>query len=99
MKLLLNCQYRYEFNPVERLWSMLKSKYRAILLDKMLKNPDPKATPLKDTMFEVFTMIYVSQAIPRFIKKALGMLRREANAVRRCNDIKELDDYKRSENE
>ena len=60
IKPLLNTQYRYEFNPVERLWSMYKANFRAILLDKMLKNPDPKDTPLKDAMLETFTMTDVS---------------------------------------
>ena len=83
MQLVLNTQYKYEFNPVERLWSMYKSKFRALLLDKMLQNPEPKATPLVDAMFETFTMTDVSKAVPRFIRKALHILRREANTIRR----------------
>ena len=83
IKLVLNTQYRYEFNPVERLWSMYKTKFRAILLDKMLQNPDPKSTPMVDAMLETFAMTDVSSAIPRFIWKALHILRREANDIRK----------------
>ena len=39
---------------------MYKAKFRAILLDKMLQNPDPKATPMADAMLETFTMTDVS---------------------------------------
>ena len=57
----------------------------------MLKNPGVKATPLKDVLLETFTMVDVSESIPRFIKKAQRILRREANMIRRKNGIEELD--------
>ena len=44
--------------------------FRAILLDKMLKFPDSKATPLLDALRETFYMTDISESIPRFIKKA-----------------------------
>ena len=39
-------------------------------------------------------MTEVSELIPKIIKKAQGMLRRDANAIRNENEIKELDDDK-----
>ena len=44
---VFNVAYRFEFNAIERLWALYKRNYRAILLDKMLKNPAPKDNPLK----------------------------------------------------
>jgi len=41
--------------------------------------------PLLEALHETFLMTDVSQSIPRFIKKALGMLRRDANEIRREN--------------
>ena len=38
-------------------------------------------------------MTDVSESIPKFIKKAMGMLRRDANALRKENEMKELEDY------
>jgi hypothetical protein len=43
-------------------------------------------------LFETFTGTQVEESIPRFIKKALGMLRRDANDIRRANDDQELSD-------
>ena len=73
---------------------MYKQKYRPILLNKMLQFPSNKATPLKDALLETFAMTEVSELIPKIIKKAQGMLRRDANAIRNENEIKELDDDK-----
>ena len=49
-----NVGYRYDFNPCERLWAMYKQHYRKVLLQKMLADPHPKDTPLKDALFETF---------------------------------------------
>ena len=38
-------------------------------------------------------MTDVSESIPKFIKKAMGMLCRDANALRKENEMKELEDY------
>jgi hypothetical protein len=35
-------------------------------------------------------MTDVSESIPRYIKKALGIIRRDANEIRRANSINEL---------
>jgi len=35
-------------------------------------------------------MTDVSESIPRFIKKAMGILRRDANAIRNENEMNEL---------
>jgi len=37
-------------------------------------------------------MTNVKEPIPKYIKKALGILRRDANEVRRANGEQELDD-------
>ena len=60
----------------------------------MLRGAGVKEQVLKDSLFE--TLCYkekeVKQSIPRFIKKALGMLRRDANMIRRQNEEEELSD-------
>ena len=65
-----NVAYRFEFNPCERLFAQWKRYYRLILLDKMLKGPMPKDTPMKDAMNEVFKMLDTNELIPKIIKKA-----------------------------
>ena len=79
---------------MERLWGQWKQNYRALLLDMMLKGPGAKDTPLKDALNETFLMTDVSESIPRYIKKAIGMLRRDANELRRANGEKELTEVK-----
>ena len=56
----------------------------------MLKGPRKQDTPLKDALFETFNYTDVTESIPRYIKKALGMLRRDANEIRKQNGEKEL---------
>ena len=51
---IYNVAYSYTFNPVERLWAYWKHYFRAILLEKMLKCPDAKSSPLKDALLETF---------------------------------------------
>ena len=67
-----NVSYRFEFNPVERLYAMLKNHHRKVLLTKMLDYPDPKSNPLKAALFQTFCekSSSVKVSIPRFIKKA-----------------------------
>ena len=48
----------------------------------MLDGADVRSTPLLDAMKETFKMTDVSESIPRYIKKAMGMLRRDANKIR-----------------
>ena len=61
--------------------SQYKMYFRRLLLEKMLADPGPKGMPLKDALFETmcFKSKDVSISIPKFVKKALGMLRRDAN--------------------
>ena len=59
----------------------------------MLKDPAPKDEPMKKAMNEVFYMLETSKLIPKIIKKAQRLLRREANEIRRANEIKEFSDY------
>ena len=54
---IMNVGYSYKYNPVERFWGQIKMHYRNVLLDKMLKDPGVKATPLKDALNETFTML------------------------------------------
>ena len=60
----------------------------------MLNDPHPKSTPLKDALYETFCAKQndVKISIPKFIKKSLGIIRREANAIRRENEEEELSD-------
>ena len=66
--------------------------FRRLLLEKMLADPGPKGMPLKDALFE--TMCHKSNdvkiSIPKFIKRALGMLRRDANGMRKLKGEEEL---------
>lgn len=50
----------------------------------MLKGAGVKEPVLKDALFETlcFKEESLKLSIPKFIKKALGMLRREANEIR-----------------
>ena len=59
--------------------------YRKLLLEKMLNDPGPKGYPLKDALFETCCAKDkdVNKSIPKFIKKSLGILRRDANEIRR----------------
>ena len=58
----------------------------------MLRGALVKEPVLKDALFETFCAKEkeVKESIPKFIKKALGMLRREANKIRRQNGKEEL---------
>ena len=51
----------------------------------MLDGPLPRDTPLKDALFETFCTLSkdVKESIPKYIHKALRILRREANEIRR----------------
>ena len=69
---IMNVSYRFEFNPCERLFAMWKQKYRLVLLEKMLKDLEPKDQPMKEAMSEVFYMLNQSypKMIPKIVKKA-----------------------------
>jgi hypothetical protein len=58
----------------------------------MLDEPGYKGTPLKEAVFETlcFKENAVKQSIPKFIKKSLGIIRREANQRRKENGEEEL---------
>ena len=58
----------------------------------MLKNPLYHETPMLDTMNEVFRWVDVSALIPKLVRKAQGILRRDANNVRRQYGMEELED-------
>ena len=68
--------------------------YRKLLLKKMLRDPGPKGSPLKDALFETLCKKEddVKISIPKFIRKALGMLRRDANSLRRQKGEELLED-------
>ena len=91
---IFNVAYRFEFNPCERLFSQYKNHFRKVLLRKMLETPDYKSTPLKDALFETFCdkAKEAKLSIPKFIKKALVIIRREANGIRKENEEEELND-------
>ena len=83
---ILNVAYRFEYNPCERMWSLIKHNYRQLLLDKMLQGAGVKSQPLKAALHEALVMTEVNKHIPKYIKKAMGMLRRDANHIRKQND-------------
>ena len=86
-----NVGYQYMLNPVERYWSLVKHYYRRILLDKMLKCPTAREQPMRDALRETFENVNATQSIPKFIRKAQHILRRQANAIRRERGLDELD--------
>jgi hypothetical protein len=53
----------------------------------MLNFPEAKSTPLKDAVFQTFSdkSNEVKLSIPKFIKKALRMIRNEGNEIRKEN--------------
>ena len=89
-----NVSYRFEFNPIERLWAMYKQYFRKALLKKMLDYPEAKSSPLKDALFQTFNdkLNEVKLSIPKFVKKALRMLRAESNEIRKEKGEEELQD-------
>ena len=60
----------------------------------MLAYPEAKSFPLKDALFQTFNDKFneVKLSIPKFIKKALKMLRTESNEIRKEKGEKELED-------
>ena len=68
--------------------------FRKVLLLKMLKGAHPNSKPLNDALFETFCEkeADTARSIPKFIKKSLGMVRRDANEIRKRNGDEELKD-------
>jgi hypothetical protein len=66
--------------------------FRKLLLEKMLYDPGPKGYPLKEALFETMCIKSedVKKSVPKFIKRALGMLRRDANEMRKEKGEQEL---------
>ena len=60
----------------------------------MLDYPEAKSFPLKDALFQTFNdkLNEVKLSIPKFVKKALTMLRIESNEIRREKGEEELQD-------
>ena len=60
----------------------------------MLDYPEAKSSPLKDALFQTFNdkLNEVKLSIPKFVKKALRMLRIESNEIRKEKGEKELQD-------
>ena len=49
-----NVPYHFQYNEaIEKYWALLKSKFRPLLLSKMLKTPRNKETPLADAVKQV----------------------------------------------
>ena len=90
---VFNVPYHFQYQPCERLFAMYKQYFRKRLLDEMLKDPSPKDTPLNDALHDTFNARFhqAQLSIPRFIKKALKLLRRHANEIRKENGEEELE--------
>ena len=91
---VFNVAYRFEFNPCERLFAFYKGYFRKVLLQKMLDYPEAKSTPLKEALFQTFCdkSEEVKLSIPKFIKKALRINRRESNEIRKEKGLELLDE-------
>ena len=77
-----NVPYHFIFNEaIEKYWALLKSKFRPLLLAKMLKTPRNKETPLADAVKEVIVQTS-TKPIPEFVRRGLGFLRERANEIR-----------------
>ena len=88
-----NVPYRFEFNEaIEKYWALLKSKFRPKLLERMLKTPRGKETPLKETLRDVIIGT-PTHAIRDFVRRGLNFLRiaaddiREARGEERVHDV------------
>ena len=76
---VLNVAYHFEYNEaVEKYWALLKSKFRPLLLQKMLKTPRNQETPLADAVREVILTTDTSP-IPKYIRRGLNNLRYAAD--------------------
>ena len=84
---VFNVAYHFTYNACERLFGQYKQYFRRVLLGKMLDGAGVKENPLKEALFETFCAKEqaVKLSIPKYIKKAQGMLRRDANEIRRQN--------------
>jgi hypothetical protein len=73
---------------------MYKQHFRKVLLKKMLAFPEAKSSPLKDAVFQTFNdkLTEVNLSIPKFIKKALRMLRTESNEIRKEKGVELLEE-------
>ena len=60
----------------------------------MLAGALPNEWPLKDALHQTFNekLNEVKLSIPKFIKKSLGMIRREANEIRSLEELEMLKD-------
>ena len=56
---------------------MLKSKFRPLLLEKMLKTPRSKETPLADSVREVIVKTDTTPIID-YVRRGIGFLRSRA---------------------
>ena len=86
-----NVPYHFQFNEaIEKYWALLKSKFRPLLLAKMLKTPRSKETPLANAVKEVIVQTS-TDPIPEFVRRGLGFLRERANEIREARGIVEND--------
>ena len=77
-----NVPYHFQFNEaIEKYWALLKSKFRPLLLDKMLKKPKKKETPLADAVREVIVKTD-TQPIREFVRRGIGFIKARAEEIR-----------------
>ena len=73
-----NVPYRFEFNDAcEKYWAMLKTTFRPLLLEKMLKPHNHKSTPLKDAVLEAIQKTS-RDSILKFVQRGIRQLKEEA---------------------
>ena len=77
-----NVPYHFQFNEaIEKYWALLKSKFRPLLLKKMLKTPRNKDTPLADTVREVI-LTTDAKLVKEFVRRGLNFLRQSAEEIK-----------------
>ena len=85
-----NVPYHFQYNEAcEKYWALLKSKFRPLLLKKMLKTPRKHETPLADAVREVILKTDTSP-VKDFIRRGLNFLMNESDDIREANGEKRL---------
>ena len=85
-----NVAYKFQYNSaIEMYWAQLKSAFRPILLNKMLKVPRAKDTPLRDAVHEAIKLTPTT-SIPKYVKKGDDFLEQDALEILQEMDQNEV---------
>ena len=81
-----NLPYCPEYNAaVERYWAQLKSRYRPLLLQRMLTTPRAKDKPMREALYQAIRETPDS-SLPAFVEAGLRALYTDAKVVEKERD-------------